>query len=343
MVASMFAIPLILSSGTGLYVIPTQIYHYINQEGRPGPAVAMASLLTAVTLVAMGLYFRALGRGRYVTLGGKGARPMIVRLGKWRWPATLLLLLFLFLSMVLPLATLAYLSLVGFWSSKVFEQPIGLSQYARLFQFPGAIEGLLNSIWLAAVAASLALTLGFLVSYRRLRRPDRCSGLVAALTGLPLGIPSIVLGLAFLYTFTGGPLPLYGTALILIVCYAIHVAPIALRNSDASLLRVAPELEEAALVCGDTRRGVIWRILLPAIRQPLLAAWGLSFIILFRDVSISILIYTASTAPSSVALLAIFDQGWMTGAAAYSILMTLISAAVVALIIRATRPTDAAE
>jgi iron(III) transport system permease protein len=88
---------------------------------------------------------------------------------------------------------------------------------------------------------------------------------------------------------------------------------------------------------------VIWRILLPAIRQPLLAAWGLSFIILFRDVSISILIYTASTAPSSVALLAIFDQGWMTGAAAYSILMTLISAAVVALIIRATRPTDAAE
>jgi hypothetical protein len=33
----------------------------------------------------------------------------------------------------------------------------------------------------------------------------------------------------------------------------------------------------------------------------------------------------------------------MTGAAAYSILMTLISAAVVALIIRATRPTDAAE
>ena len=36
----------------------------------------------------------SLGRGRYVTLGGKGARPMIVRLGKWRWPATLLLLLF---------------------------------------------------------------------------------------------------------------------------------------------------------------------------------------------------------------------------------------------------------
>ncbi len=342
MVASMFAIPLILSSGTGLHVIPTQIYHYINQEGRPGPAVAMASLLTAVTLIAMGLYFRALGRGRYVTLGGKGSRRLVVRLGRWRWPATLLLLLFLFLSMVLPLATLAYLSLVGFWSSKVFEQPISLSQYTRLWQFPGAIEGLVNSLWLAAVAASLALLLGFLVSYQRLRRPDRFSGLIGALTGLPLGIPSIVLGLAFLYAFTGGPLPLYGTALILIACYAIHVAPIALRNSDASLLRVAPELEEAALICGDSRSGVIRRILLPVIRQPLLAAWGLSFIILFRDVSISILMYTAGTTPSSVALLGIFDQGWMTGAAAYSILMTLISAAVVALIIRVTRPDESA-
>ncbi len=343
MVASMFAIPLILSSGTGLNVIPTQIYHYINQEGRPGPAMAMASLLTIVTVTAMGFYFKVLGRGRFVTVAGKGARRVRVALGIWRWPATLFVLLFLFLAMVVPLLTLLYLSLVGFWSNNVFSQPLNFVQYQRLVDFPAAVQGLYNSTWLAGVGATLALVGGFIASYRRLRVPSLVTRSVAFLAGLPLGIPSIVLGLAFLYTFTGGPLPLYGTAFILIACYAIHVMPIAMRNSDASLLRVSPELEEAGLVCGDTRSGIVWRILLPAIRQPLLTAWGLSFIILFRDLSISILMYTSSTTPSSVALLGIFDQGWITGAAAYSIIMTVISAGVVAMIIKTSSRIESVE
>ena len=78
-------------------------------------------------------------------------------------------------------------------------------------------------------------------------------------------------------------------------------------------------------------------------RQPLLTAWGLSFIILFRDLSISILMYTSSTTPSSVALLGIFDQGWITGAAAYSIIMTVISAGVVAMIIKTSSRIESVE
>jgi len=114
-----------------------------------------------------------------------------------------------------------------------------------------------------------------------------------------------------------------------------------MRSSDAGLLQVSPELEEAALVCGDSRTGTVARVLLPALRRPLLTVWGLSFIILFRDISTSILLYTPETVPSSVALLSIFDQGWMTGAAAYSIIITLISAAVVALIIKSADMADA--
>lgn len=334
MLASMFAIPLILSSGTGLHVIPTEIYHYINQEGRYGPATAMASLLTVVTLAAMAMYFRILGRGRFVTVSGKGARRRRIRLGAWRHAASAFVLLFLFAALIVPLGTLIYLSLVGFWNSDVFAQPMSLEQYRRLADFPNAMAGLLNSAWLSVLASLLALVLGLVLSYRRLRLANFANRAMALVASLPLGISSIVLGLAFLIAFTGNPLPLYGTALILILAYAVHVVPIAMRNSDAGLLQVSPELEEAALVCGDSRTGLLCRILLPILRQPLLSAWGLIFIILFRDLSISILLYTPGTVPSSVALLQIFDQGWVTGAAAYSILVTLISAAVVAIVIK---------
>ncbi|MFI5011612.1 MAG: ABC transporter permease [Hyphomicrobiales bacterium] len=338
MAASMFAIPLILASGTGLRVIPTQIYQYINQEGRPAPATAMASLLSAATILAMFLYLRALSHGRFVTVSGKGARRSRAKLGGWRWTATSAVLLFLTLSFIVPLASLIYLSLVGFWSGDVFSQKVSFDQYRRLVDFPSAMRALFNSTWLSALAATLALLCGLIVSYRRLRRPHAGNRLLAFLASLPLGVPSIVLGLAFLFAFTGAPLPLYGTAAILVLAYTVHVLPISARNSEAGLRQLAPELEEAGRVCGDTRGGVLRRILVPLLRQPLLAAWALTFIILFRDVSISVLLYTPSTIPSAVALLSIFDQGWITGAAAYSVIVTAISVVIVGLVIISQSP-----
>lgn len=334
MAAAMFAIPLVLSSGTGLRVIPTQIYQYINQQGRPAPAMAMASLLMVSAGIAMLLYFRLLGRARFVTVSGKGSRSTRTRLGRWKWLATGFVLLYLFLALILPLGTLSYLSLVGFWSSNVFEQAISLEQYRQLIEFPRAVKGIVNSAWLSAIAAAGAVTIGLLVSYRRLRWPTAANRAIALSSSLPLGVPSIVLGLAFLMAFTGGLLPLYGTALILIFAYFVHVLPICVRNCDASLLQIAPELEEAGLVCGDNRAGILRRILVPIVGRSLVGVWGLSFIILFRDVSISVLLFTQSTIPSSVALLSIFEQGWITGAAAYSILITVFSALVVVLVVR---------
>jgi iron(III) transport system permease protein len=267
-----------------------------------------------------------------VTISGKGARRMRIRLGAWRWPALGVVLLFLVLALIVPLASVGYLSLVGFWSGDLFSQPISLGQYWQLIDFPSAVSGLVNSTWLSTAAASLALLFGLVIAYRRLRRPHAGNRVLAFLTSLPLGVPAIVLGLAFLSAFTGPPIPLYGTQAMLVLAYTVHVLPISLRNSEAGLRQLAPELEEAGRVCGDTPSGVMLRILVPILRRPLISAWGLTFIILFRDIPISILLYTPANIPSSVALFSIFDQGWITGAAAYSVVITLISAILVGLV-----------
>lgn len=334
MAASMFAIPLVLASGTGLHVMPTEIYQYINQEGRIPPALAMASLLAAVTATAMVGYSRLLGRRRFVTVTGKRAPVRPARLGMLRWPATALVLLFLLLAFVLPIICLLYLSFVGFWSANVFAQKLSLAQYRQLIDFPTAAPALFNSVWLAGLASLLALAAGFAVSYRHLRQPGLGNRLLAVAAALPLGVPSIVLGLAFLVAFTGGPLPLYGTPAIIVVAYAVHVLPIASRNCEAAIRQVAPDLEEAARVCGDTRGGALRRVLVPLLRQPLVSAWALTFIILFRDLPISILLYTPATVPSAVAMMSIYDQGWLTGVAAYAIIVTGISIAVVLVVAR---------
>jgi iron(III) transport system permease protein len=333
MAAAMFAIPLILASDTGLHVIPSEIYHLLQQEGRPAPAMALATLLTAATVLAMAGYARALRRAGFVTVTGKGARPLRSRLGAWRWPATAFVLVFLLFAMVLPLASLIHLSLAQMWGRDLWSQPLGFRAYVTAMQFPAAVEGLVNSAWLSAAGASLALVIGATISWRRARLATRFDRALAFVGSLPLGVPSIVLGLAFLVAFTGGWFPLYGSAAILVLAYAAHALPIALRSSDAGLAQVSTELEEAAEVCGDSRAGVLVRIAAPLLRRPLIAAWGIVFIILFRDISISILLYTPKTVPSTVALLQLFDLGDMPATAAYSIIVTAVSAGVVALLL----------
>jgi iron(III) transport system permease protein len=334
MAASMFAIPLILASGTGLKVIPTLIYFWVTQEARPGAAIAMASLLSLFTVTGMAFYLRALRQASYVTVGGKGMRRRRIALGPWRLPASSFLLVFICLAVAAPLGALAFLSLVGYWGSNLFAQPLTLNQYRRLLDYPFAVQGLVDSAWLSAVAAVLALAVGLGVAYSGIRRPGRLNGGIAFVASLPLGVPSIVLGLGVLYAFSTWPIVLYGTPLILIAGYCSHVLPISLRNADAALRQIAPELEEAARVSGDTPFGALWRVVTPLLRQPLLTAWGLTFLILFRDLSMSVLLYTPSTIVSSVSLLNIFDEGRVPGAAAYSIVMTLISAGAVWLVFR---------
>src|SRR4051794_40836199 len=108
----------------------------------------MASLLCAASIVAMVFYQRTLRHGRFVTISGKGARRLRIRLGLWRWPALGVVLLFLVLALVMPLASVGYLSLVGYWSGDVFAQPVSFEQYRRLVDFPSAASGLANSVWL---------------------------------------------------------------------------------------------------------------------------------------------------------------------------------------------------
>jgi iron(III) transport system permease protein len=332
--ASMFAIPLVLSSGTGLRLLPTLIYQLLIVEGKPGTAAVIASLLSVISLVGILSYRAVVGARIHVTVTGKGLRRQRLRLRAWRWPAALLVYAFVGLSLVAPLLAVIYLSVVPFWSAQPFSQPLTLSHYTALLSYPYAVQALVNSAWMALVAAVVALLLGLLVSYLRTWSGTPIARLCSTLATLPVGVPPIVLGLAFLFAFTGGPVPLYGTAALLVIGYTAHVLPMAVQNTQAGLRQVGGELTEAAMVAGDSRAGAVRRVVLPVLRTSLIMTWGLMFITVFRDLGISVLLYSAATIVSSVSLFNLLDGGSLPTAAAYALVITVISASVVWLVMK---------
>jgi iron(III) transport system permease protein len=325
MAASMFAIPLILASGTGLQVIPVLIYQYMNSQNLPQQAAAIASVLSILTIVGMVLSSVALRRGSFASITAKGRVTNRVRLGRWGRVANAGVLVYIFLSFVFPLLGLVVLSLLNGWYGRLHGLEFTLQQYRTALAFPSAISSIWNSVWLSALGACVALTLGITVAYLRLRSAPRLGRLLSWIGTLPVGVPGIVYGLAILLAFSGSPFNLYGTAGIMLIGYVALVIPVAVRNAEASLRQISPELEEAALSVGDSRAGLIARIVLPLMRHSVVSTWGLMFLMLFRDLNLSILLYSLGTSVASVSLIGIYGQGNIGAAAAYAIVMTSVS------------------
>ena len=82
-----FDVPLIMGFGAGFQVFATNIYYSIRLVSPPeyGLAMAYSMLLVIIATVGLILYQRVMKYSyRYTTITGKGFRPRLIDLGKWK-------------------------------------------------------------------------------------------------------------------------------------------------------------------------------------------------------------------------------------------------------------------
>lgn len=70
------------------------------------------------------------------------------------------------------------------------------------------------------------------------------------MTMFPFIIPGSVLGITFVFAFNKSPIILTGTALIMIISFAVRRMPYTVRSSTAILGNISPSIEEAAISLG---------------------------------------------------------------------------------------------
>ncbi len=110
-------------------------------------------------------------------------------------------------------------------------------------------------------------TLAFAIGYtiHRTHVPGRRS--IDLLSTLPVAIPGLVIGVAYLWAWIGIPGGLYGTIWILALAFIARFMPDTVKALSTSFLQIHRELEEAAWVCGKGMLGTIRTIVLP-LAQP---------------------------------------------------------------------------
>lgn len=174
---------------------------------------------------------------------------------------------------------------------------------AALFERPATgffavapIEAVGNSFAYAALTVIVTLVVGlpaaYLVSARGRASPLRFGARSAldALFMLPLGAPSVTLGLGYIIAFGAPPLDLRTSAAAVPIAHALIAFPFVVRSLVPALDRIDPKLREAARVHGADAWGVIQRVDAPLVLRGALVAVGYAFSISMGEFGASVVL-----------------------------------------------------
>ena len=324
-----FEVPALLGLQEGIYVFTSKIYFMLRtypQDLNGAGALAIGLLAIA----AFGMVLEVLlsrGAKAYQTVTGKGFRPRPIELGKWRPLAGFAILAYFAVTVLLPLALLIYTSLLPYYqqpSGKAFSS-MGFDNYRALLDMSKATDALKNSLFLGIASATLVMILLAIAAWIVVRSNIPGRKLLDILSFTPLVVPGLVLGLSlqFVYLRIGSSL-IYGTIWILLIAYCTRYMPYGMRYAVTSMQQISNELEESAAVSGATWWQVFRRVLLPLLMPGLLAGWIYIFVVSFRELSSSILLYSSDSTVLSILIWEQFENGKFTILAALGVVMIAI-------------------
>ena len=165
--------------------------------------------------------------------------------------------------------------------------------YTRLFSNALMADALKNSLVLAVLSSALAGVIGTLGALALARTHLKRMRALESLATLPMMIPELVLGMAYLALFTAAGVKLGMGALVL--THTTFCVPYVLINVKARLAGMDPALEEAARDLGATPTRVLRDITMPLILPAVVSGMMLSAAMSLDDVVISFFVTSAET------------------------------------------------
>ncbi len=323
-----FEIPALVGLPGDIRVLTTSIY--LDAQKLPaqyGNAGAFSVLLMLVVAGTLYVYFRVTREGdRFQTVTGKGYRPSLIALGRWRYLTAAGLLSYSFVLLVLPFLIILWASLLPFYIQPSLEalSLFTLKNYITAIHYPKITDSIKNSILLGLGSASVVMVLTMLASWILVRSKMRGRWLLDLLTTLPLLFPGIVMGLAILRFYLQVPIPIYGTLWILLVAFITRYIPYGIRYTHSGLLQLHRELEEAAYASGASWSNCMRRIIFPLLTPSFLGGWVFVFLLSAKELSMSILLVSPQTPVVSVAIYELWENGQVGELAAFSVIWSAI-------------------
>jgi iron(III) transport system permease protein len=311
-----FGIPAVLGIPAGFPTITTRIYQDLARSAEPAAFSRVVVLATILLIIAVA----AVAAGDAATRRGIPPRPAAshepARTGRRGRLASAAAWTYLAAAAALPVVALVLTGLTravglpatpGNWTLANFGEALGSDVWG-----PAG-----RSLFLAAMAATIATILGIVLAVVSRRGATRGFATAAALT---FAVPGSALAVAVLLAW--GPW-LRDTLLIILLAYLAKFWALAHRTVDGSVGSLDADVIHAGRVSGAGPYTVARRIVLPLLRPAVAAAWLLVFLFGLHELTMSSLLYGPGTDTLAVVTLNVQQLGDITVTSSLAVLLTV--------------------
>ena len=301
-------------------VMATEIYNQVSgqQNFTMGATVSVVLLIPAVIAF---LVDRVVQRRRYalVTSSARPLEPARRPIADWAAFGYCALIAGAIAGMYLAIAVY---SLVARW-------PYNFTPTLRHYRFDtvGGYAPLWNSVHVAGLTALVGTVLTFVGAYVVEKCRTRGNSLLYLLSVLPVSIPGMVLGLAYIFTFNKADSPLnvlYGTLAILIISNVIHYFTVGFLTATTALRQMDAEFENVSASLGVPFYRTFWRVTVPIALPSIVGISMYFFLNAMVTLSAVVFLVAPGTELAAVAVLLMDDAGDAAQAAAMSVCIIAI-------------------
>jgi len=294
----------------------TAIYSAYRAGFSGAEPALLAVILVFLCLLCLAAEYFVRGRARYGRLG-TGTRRAATRLplGRWAVLITAKFALWAVLTIGVPLGMILYWLL----------QPGDAATAPVAASLPAVASAAWASLWLGAAGAALTLALALPLGLLAARYNGWFVNALERSAYLAQSLPGIVVALALVSLTVHALRPLYQSAALLVIAYAIVFLPLALVSTRAAFMQAQPALADAASSLGLGRVAVFCRVTIPLAAPGLGAAAALVFIAVITELTATLLLAPIGTQTLATQVWADTSTLAFAAAAPYAAVMAALS------------------
>ncbi|MEZ5931591.1 MAG: putative 2-aminoethylphosphonate ABC transporter permease subunit [Alphaproteobacteria bacterium] len=314
-----FGVPKVI--GGQYNVLALDIYKQVvgQQNFEMGAVVSVVLLIPAVVAFAVD----RLVQRRQVALLSARAVPYEPKPSR-RFDLTMLAVCVVISIFILGLLSMCqFAALVTYWP---YDLSLSLKNYNFNLVDGGGWASYLNSIRMAFMVALIGTAIVFVGAYL----VEKARGLAAGRTAvqflamMPMAVPGMVLGLAYVFFFNDPANPLYaiyGTLAILVICTITHFYTVAHLTATTALKQMDPEFEAVSASLKQPVTKMFRTVTVPVCLPAILDIAIYLFVNAMTTVSAVVFLYSPDTTLASVAVLNMDDAGDIAPAAAMGMMI----------------------
>ncbi|MEJ8543762.1 putative 2-aminoethylphosphonate ABC transporter permease subunit [Brevibacillus borstelensis] len=306
-------------------VLATEVYKQVIGQQNMTMGATVGLLLIAPALLAFAVD-RIVQRKQNAAITSKSL-PYQIKENKLRDTIYFLYCLGVASLLLLLMGAVILASFIKVWP---YNLAFTLDHYDFSQAAGAGMETLWNSVKIAFWTAAVGTVFTFVTAYV-LEKMQVWNGLRQAgyfLSVLPLALPGMVIGLAYIFFFNNPANPLhsmYGTIWILVLANVVHFFSVAFITAMTALKKLDREFESAAESMGAAPYKTFWRVTVPLCLPAIIEMAVYFFMNAMVTISAVVFLYAADFKLASVAIVNMDDAGDIAPAAAMSVLIVAIN------------------